>query len=123
MGEQNVVLHNVGCIFLERLSVDWDFIIEKNVSWEDSVVLSTDLAIRHNVQKTCLTSSWSAHNISGLTWSREPWYTFEDRLSLHQTYGRVFFSFLLSCLDVYFEEDVLPWKLDGLFAKFLGLLN
>ena len=121
--EQNVILHYIGTISLESVFIDRDLIVEKYGSRNHGIILQAELAICKYVQKTCLSSSRSSHNEGGLARSCKTWDTFKNCLSLHVSDGWIHFPLLLCCLNIDLKEDILPRKLDWLFAKRLGSFN
>jgi hypothetical protein len=114
VGEENIVLHNIGTIAGKSLLVKRHLVVENNGTRDGSLVdhLNT---IGQDVKEGSFSSTGGTHDVGSLTGRSETGGSLDDLLAtvLHTSGGDLFFA--LSHFDL--EADVVPGELDGVSAE------
>lgn len=120
--KQDIILHHIRRILLERLLVHWDGVIEKDVAAEAYIAGHAN-AIRQNVEQRSFSGPRATHNEGGLAWSRKPRHRLHNLFGLLQAEARISLPLLLRCIDCHLKFYVLPAELDRLFAQFFCIFD
>lgn len=105
MGEEHIVLHNVGCVSGVGILVHWDIVVESDLTWQLCLVNKRN-TIGKNVKQRCFTGTGGTHDVSGDTGRSKTRAVFDDLLTSEFFSGSFDFLFVLFYLDL--EEDIFP---------------
>ena len=121
VGEENIVLHDVGGVASEGVLVNWNLIVEHNGAGKLCLVDEGN-TVGENVEQRSFTGTGGTKDISGYTGCAIARAVFDNHFAtVLCTAGH--FGLLLAVLDFDLELNVLPAELDWVFAEFLCVFN